>query len=184
MAARKKTAKGSKTRKAPKGRPGKATSHSKVAKKSSSRKVAAPARRKATPKRSAKRSAVTAAAKKSARRPSAKKAKAAPVRRRERAGHFDPAYARDLLAQSGRPDAEPRSFIEKARASDDLAEGLAEEFVEEVTSGENDGANRQDQVVSEERGGPFVVTTAGQEYAEGTDASNPKGADREPFPKT
>ena len=38
--------------------------------------------------------------------------------------------------------------------------------------------------MSEEIGGPFVETTAGQEFADEPDASNPPGATREPFPKT
>ena len=41
-----------------------------------------------------------------------------------------------------------------------------------------------DQVVPEEQGGPFVQTNAGQEFGYETDASNPKGAKREPFPTT
>ena len=41
-----------------------------------------------------------------------------------------------------------------------------------------------DQVVEEEQGGPFVETNGAQEFAPGTDASNPKSAKREPFPTT
>jgi hypothetical protein len=115
-----------------------------------------------------------------ARRP---KSKPTPAFRRERAGHLDPKYARDLLAQSGGRQREGRDFLE-GRPRDDLAEGLGEEFVEEVTSGENEGADLQDREVSEERGGPFVVTTGATEFADGTDASNPKGSKREPFPRT
>jgi hypothetical protein len=107
-----------------------------------------------------------------------------PVFRRERAGHLDPKYARDLLAQSGGRQDEGRDFLEGSRSRDDLAEGLGKEFVEEVTSGENEGADLQDREVPEERGGPFVVTTGATEFASGTDASNPKGSKREPFPRT
>ena len=39
-------------------------------------------------------------------------------------------------------------------------------------------------VVDEETGGPFVETSGAIEFAEGTDASNPEDAKREPFPKT
>jgi|SRR5882672_4293989 len=109
---------------------------------------------------------------------------AKPVRRFKRAGHLDPKYARDLLAQSGGPPEEERTFLDGMRTKDDLAEGLGEEFVEEVTSGENEGADLQDQEVTEERGGPFVVTTGETEFADGTDASNPKDAKREPFPRS
>jgi hypothetical protein len=115
-----------------------------------------------------------------ARRP---KSKPTPAFRRERAGHLDPKYARDLLAQSGGRQREGRDFLE-GRPRDDLAEGLGEEFVEEATSGENEGADLQDREVTEERGGPFVVTTGATEFADGTDASNPKGSKREPFPRT
>ena len=45
-----------------------------------------------------------------------------------------------------------------------------------------EAAQALEQVVPEERGGPFVETTGGTEFAEGTDASNPKGAKPEPFP--
>jgi hypothetical protein len=65
-----------------------------------------------------------------------------------------------------------------------LAEELAEEAVEAMTSGEDKLTDDLAADVPEERGGPFVTTTEGEEMADGTDASNPKGATREPFPKT
>ena len=37
--------------------------------------------------------------------------------------------------------------------------------------------------VPEDRGGPFVVTTGGEEFADDVDESNPEGATREPFPR-
>ena len=40
------------------------------------------------------------------------------------------------------------------------------------------------QVVPEESGGPFVETSAGTEFAGGTDESNIEEATREPFPTT
>jgi hypothetical protein len=61
---------------------------------------------------------------------------------------------------------------------------LAEEVVGKATSGEDTGEDVANQDVDEEVGGPFVLTTAGTEFAEGTDASNPKGSRREPFPRT
>jgi hypothetical protein len=129
-------------------------------------------------------------AKKAAPRKAAKKPvaaglrKVAPVRRRDHAGHIDPKYAAELRAKSGGHEEDPRGFIERPRAKDDLVEELAEEFVEEATSAEHEGEDVLDQDVPEERGGPFVETTADQEFAHGTDASNPKGAKREPFPTT
>jgi hypothetical protein len=53
-----------------------------------------------------------------------------------------------------------------------------------VTSGEDEGVELRDEVVTEEVGGPFVTTTRGQEVAEEPDESNPVGSTREPFPKT
>jgi hypothetical protein len=109
-----------------------------------------------------------------------------PVRRRDGAGHIDPRYARDLLAQSGESDRDDdlRSFVERPRSKDVLAENFGEEFVASATSGENQEEELLEREVPEEHGGPFVETTSGQEFADGTDASNPKGAKREPFPTT
>jgi hypothetical protein len=104
------------------------------------------------------------------------------MRRRDGTGHLDPKYAADLLAQSGGHEVEGSSFVTRPRSKDDLAETFGEEFVETVTSGES---HEEDAIeVPEERGGPFVETTGGTEFAEGTDESNPEGADREPFPTT
>jgi hypothetical protein len=115
-------------------------------------------------------------------RPSAPRAK--PIRRRDGSGHLDPKYAAELRAQSSHPDAEPGGFIERPRSKDDLVEELGEGFVEEATSAEHSGENALDAEVSEERGGPFVETSGATEFAHGTDPSNPKGASREPFPRT
>jgi hypothetical protein len=108
------------------------------------------------------------------------------VTRRDGAGHLDPQYAAALMAESGlrTEEKEPAAFIESPRARDDLAENLGEEFVASATSGENQEEDLLDEQVPEERGGPFVETTGGTEFAEGTDASNPEDADREPFPTT
>jgi hypothetical protein len=70
------------------------------------------------------------------------------------------------------------------RSKDDLAEVMGETWVETATSGEDENEEVFNQGVPEDEGGPFVTTTAGQEFAEGTDASNPKRSKREPFPKT
>ena len=69
-----------------------------------------------------------------------------------------------------------------ARAKDDLAEMLAEEFVSGATSGEDDREDSREAMVEEEIGGPFVPTTGATEFARGTDASNPADAEVEPFP--
>jgi hypothetical protein len=66
---------------------------------------------------------------------------------------------------------------------DDLAESLAEEFVHSATSGENQGEEAQDQIVPEEIGGPFVETSAEEEFADDIDESNPSDAEPEPMPR-
>ncbi len=70
------------------------------------------------------------------------------------------------------------------RGAEGLSEQLGEEFVETVTSAQDEGEGVFNQVVPEEAGGPFVETSGNTEYAYGTDASNIAGATREPFPKT
>ncbi len=166
------------------------------AKKAPSKKVAA--KRAASPKRrEAVRSAKKAAPRRKKTRATARKAApakkvparakpraAARVKRRDGSGHIDAKYARDLREKSGAPADEGKSFVDRPRSKDALVEELAEEFVQEVTSAEHEGEDVLDQEVPEDRGGPFVETTGDQEFAYGTDASNPKGAKREPFPTT
>jgi hypothetical protein len=108
----------------------------------------------------------------------------APVRRRDGSGHIEAKYAKELLEQSGERESSGRAFIDGSRTDDDLAEELGEEAVETMTSGEDEGEDVADQDTPEESGGPFVVTTAGTEFADGVDASNPPNAKREPFPTT
>jgi hypothetical protein len=98
----------------------------------------------------------------------------------------DSKYAKELLARGDHDEAKKAEtpFVSGNRTNDTLAEQLAEEFVETATSGEDEGEDVFDQQVDEESGGPFVQTKSSQEFAHGTDASNPKGAKREPFPKT
>ena len=74
-----------------------------------------------------------------------------------------------------------RAFVSRT-CRDPTAEESAEEFVLTVTSGEDGGEGRLDEVTLEERGGPFVETSAATEFAYGTDSTNPSGATREPFP--
>jgi hypothetical protein len=76
------------------------------------------------------------------------------------------------------PDPRARSV----RAPDDLAEALAEEYVWSVTSAEQ-GEELHDPTLDEELGGPFVITPASRQFARGIDASNPRGAERAPFPQ-
>ncbi len=116
---------------------------------------------------------------------SAPKSKGRAVSRRDGSGHLDPKYAADLRRRS-RSGVTPEgaAFFKGSKSDDDLAEQLGEEFLETATSGEAEGEDVLDQEVPEERGGPFIITSAGTEFADGVDASNPRGAAREPFPRT
>jgi hypothetical protein len=108
------------------------------------------------------------------------------VARRDGAGHLDPAYAAKLRARSRASNVEETddAFLRAPRSAEALSEELGEEFVETATSGEAESANVRDRADVEELGGPFVVTSAGAEFADGVDPSNPRGATKEPFPRT
>jgi hypothetical protein len=69
-----------------------------------------------------------------------------------------------------------------ARIRDDLAENLAEDYVQAATQG-MEVEEDHDQIVPEEIGGPFVETTAADEFAHDTDEANPEDASREPLPR-
>jgi hypothetical protein len=71
-----------------------------------------------------------------------------------------------------------------ARVSDDLAEALAEGYLVSATSAEESGEEAHELQVEEETGGPFVLSTAKREFAHGADPSNPRDAERAPFPLT
>jgi hypothetical protein len=162
----------------------------KAPKKAAKKSVAKKKKKKAAPAKAAKKKKATAkkaapAKKKAA--PAKKKKKARkPIKRRDATGHLDQDYARDLRrsSQENVEHDDDRAFLVGKNADDATAQELGREFVETVTSGEDEGNELRDQFVSEEIGGPFVTTTGGQELAEGTDESNPEDATREPFPKT
>lgn len=144
-----------------------------AAPKKARKKTKAVAKRRAAPKRAPKRAAK--------KRPAAKKK---PVRRRDRPGHLDPTYAKQLRAQAG-PTTKKESTRPAFRVkADDLAEELGEEVVGKATTGEDEGEDVANENFVEEVGGPFVVTTGGEEFADGTDESNPEDAEPEPFPRT
>jgi hypothetical protein len=106
------------------------------------------------------------------------------VTRRDATGHLDPEYERKLLEASGKSTREDdRAFIDGA-AREELSEELGEAFVQAVTSGEDAELERRESVIPEESGGPFVPSTAGQEFAGGTDESNIAEATREALPRT
>jgi hypothetical protein len=161
--------------KSKKKKPSKKTSK-KPSKKKTSGKKAAPAKRA--------RSKTRRAAAKAKAKPRPKKK--APRRRRDATGHLDPSYARDLrrMSRENQEHDDDRAFLVGERANDALAQELGTEFVETVTSGEDEGVELRDQTVPEERGGPFVTTPAAKEFADEPDESNPPDATREPFPKS
>ena len=67
--------------------------------------------------------------------------------------------------------------------TDDLAEMRGEGFLRSATSGEDLEEEASDEVVPEELGGPFLETNASDEFALGTDESNPEDAEPEPLPR-
>jgi hypothetical protein len=165
----------------------KAVAAKKVAKKAvAKRKPAVAAKRKPVPAAKAPKKPALAAKKRSAAKPIP--ATPAPqVRRRDGAGHLDPQYAATLREKSleGQVRDPDDAFIgREGHTKDNLAEALGETWVASATSGEDENEDVFSQGVPEDEGGPFVTTTAGQEFADGTDASNPERSKREPFPKT
>jgi hypothetical protein len=115
-----------------------------------------------------------------------KKTPPAPAHGFDGAGHMDPEHKKRLLelSREGKEADSADAFVKKARTHDDLAEELGESAVASMTSGEEQLRDDLDAEVAEERGGPFVKTTGGTEFAEGTDESNIPEATREPFPTT
>ncbi len=113
-----------------------------------------------------------------------------PIRRRDGAGHIDPRYARELLAKAretrndGDSPEAAHAFLKGNYTSEPLARELGEGFIEGATAAEDSDIERRDRVTPDELGGPFVVTSAGEEFAPGTDESNTADALREPLPRT
>jgi hypothetical protein len=107
--------------------------------------------------------------------------------RRDATGHLNPRYERELLQKARESDDDRNSanaFLTRPRTGEPLSEELGEAFVQSATTGEEAEVQRKEAVVSEEQGGPFVTTSAEDEFADGTDASNIPEATREPFPRT
>src|SRR4051812_17702514 len=70
-----------------------------------------------------------------------------------------------------------------AHIKDDLAESLAEEYLQSATRGSEADDDALDGVVPEEIGGPFVETSAAEEFANDVDEANPLDAEAEPLPR-
>ncbi|MEP7126253.1 MAG: hypothetical protein ABJE95_35305 [Byssovorax sp.] len=109
------------------------------------------------------------------------------AQRRDATGHLNPAFEAELLSHSGemgsRKD-DDNAFLPSAIRHDPLAEEMGEGFLRNATGAEDDEDETLEEVVPEESGGPFIVTTGAVEFATGTDESNPADATREPFPRT
>jgi hypothetical protein len=177
-------------KRAPVAKRAKAKATAKAAPKKSARK-ATPKRRvaaKPAPKTKLSAKAKSAPKTKPASKPKPKPAvqarKVTPLHRRDATGHLDPQYESDLRALMKPQEDDTTAFLGASRSSDDLAEELGEEVVSSATSGEYEAEESLNQNVPEDRGGPFVPSTAGVEFAGDTDESNPEGAKREPFPTT
>ena len=116
--------------------------------------------------------------------------KASHAPRRDGTGHLNSKYAADLHAMSlasAEDHTVDRAFPRSSKTlRDPLANELGREAVTTMTSAEDQSDQLQDVKLEldEEIGGAFVPTTGGREFAQGRDRSNPRGATREPFPKT
>ena len=90
-------------------------------------------------------------------------------------------------ARHGRSDS-GRAFLPdlgegRAHTNVELAEELAEEFLKSATSAEESFSDHLAEEQIEEEGGPFVTTSAKEEFGRDVDESNPRGAEREAFPR-
>jgi hypothetical protein len=100
--------------------------------------------------------------------------------------HHSKAFEHAARSHAGRSD-DGDAFIPDphggpAHTDDDLAEELGEDFIAAAISGETSAEDTRDAEVMEELGGPFIYTDAKTEFADGTDLSNPEGAEPAAFP--
>jgi hypothetical protein len=186
MAAKKKPTKATKRSVA---KPARKAKTSRPLSKASAKKAAAPKRAKAkSPSKAVPKKVRKVVAAKPVKKAKAKPAaalRAKPIQRRDGAGHLNPKYAADLRAGIHPHEDDSTAFLGRSRSADDLAEELGEEVIETATTGEYEAEDTFNQGVPEDRGGPFVPSTAGTEFArEDVDESNPQDATREPFPTT
>ena len=88
--------------------------------------------------------------------------------------------------EQGRPGARSRRRLHRSQGAYErrAGRGARATWVATATSGEDENEETFNQNVPEDAGGPFVTTTAGQEFAEEDRSSNPKRSKREPFPRT
>ena len=98
-----------------------------------------------------------------------------------RANYF--AAELDQKHESQRQDG-GEAFVRESDGSsnDDFATEMAQDFLIGAETGREVMAEASDHNTLEESGGPFVITAAGSEFAEGVDASNPIDAEPAAFP--
>jgi hypothetical protein len=82
------------------------------------------------------------------------------------------------------PDPYEPNTRERAVTRDSLAETLAEDFLSSATSAEEVTQESRDEMIVEEVGGPFIETSAQEEFAGTVDETNPADGERAPFPTT
>jgi hypothetical protein len=70
-----------------------------------------------------------------------------------------------------------------ARSNDDLAEVLAEDFLESATRGNDVYEDEMERELPDEVGGPFIVTDSDEELADDIDESNPLDAEPSARPR-
>lgn len=106
------------------------------------------------------------------------------LKRYDHPGHLDPAHAERLLelSRAGQEEPEDSAFLRANAEDDDFARELGQTTVASMTSGDGVLTGELEAEVEEEVGGPFVETSATEEFAAGTDESNTPDATREPTP--
>lgn len=82
------------------------------------------------------------------------------------------------------PDPYEPNTRDRAVTRDSLAENLAEEYIASATSAEDSTQDNRDATSIEEVGGPFVETSAQEEFAGTIDDMNPADGERAAFPTT
>ncbi len=106
------------------------------------------------------------------------------LKRYDHPGHLDPAHAERLLelSRAGQEEPEDSAFLRAMRRMTTSLESWVRRPVASMTSGDGVLTGELEAEVEEEVGGPFVETSATEEFAAGTDESNTPDATREPTP--
>jgi hypothetical protein len=94
------------------------------------------------------------------------------------------AFAQKLAKKPPQREDGGKAFVNEETGSsrDEFATEMARDFLTAAETGKEVLDELSDEEDPEEEGGPFIITNGSQEFAGGTDESNPADADREPFP--